>query len=345
MKKWKSLFQNLILIFVFTLITIAVCEYAVRQLLPQETLFPRYIDSAEYPIEFPANSRLVNAQGNRWKFIYNTNELGRRGPYLPSADVYGTTNVVVLGDSFTFGLGVNDEETYSQIMSEQLGREYAIINGGMGGWGIDSEIKWFYKIGANYKPKYVVLQFTMNDVLAQFSGITTIEEGEFKFYPYRVKRPAWQIFVSNSSLLQNSHLYVLLRTAYDHLQTLSAPADKGSKNHAEGKKYKINEAQLRYVKFLDLFTSKLNKQGIELVFMSVTHMTKEPQEYRYDLENFNHIKQAVKHLEAIGSLHYVQFPLEKMQVLPGSPEGHQWGSAHHKLVGQATANTIIELEK
>lgn len=348
MKKWKSVLQNLSLIFVFTLITIVVCEFAVRQLLPQETLFPRYIDSAEYPIEFPENSRLVNAQGNRWEFIYNTNELGRRGPYHSSADNYDTTNVVVLGDSFTFGIGVNDEETYTQTMSEQLGREYAVINGGMGGWGIDSEIKWFYKVGASYKPKYVVLQFTMNDVFARYSGITRIEKGEFKFYPYRVKRPAWQLFVSNSSLLQNSHLYVLFRTAYDHLQTLSAPADKGnkgSKDHIDEKKSRTNKAQLYYVKFLDLFATELNKQGIELIFISVTHMAKASQEYRYDLDKFSIIKQAVKRLENTGALHYAQFPLEKMQTLPGSPEGHQWGSAHHELVGRATANTIVKLEK
>lgn len=339
----KSFFQSLLLVFAVTLITVLVSEFALALVYPQKTLFPRYVDSAEYPIELPANSRLVNAQGSLWEFVYNTNELGRRGPYFPPSENYDTTNVVVLGDSFSFGIGVNDDEVFSQKMSEQLGSEYAVINGGMGGWGIDSEIKWFYSVGMPYKPKYVVLQFTSNDLYDSHTGVTKIEGEEFKFYPYDVKRPAWQLFISDSSVLQTSHLYSLVRTAFDRINAPAASVDKGSENHAKKKKGEANNRQLYYLKFLELFAQKLNQQGVELIFVSVTHQSKD-KGYRYDIDKFDLIKQVVERLDTSGALHYVQLPLDEMEKGLVSPEGHQWSAMHHKLVGQALADTIIKLE-
>jgi len=338
----KSFLQNSLLLCVVSLITILICEFALALVLPQKTLFPRYVTSTEFPIAFPPNTRMVNSQGSQWEFIYNTNTIGRRGAYLPLAENYDSTNVVILGDSFTFGIGVNDDEIYTRKISEQLGTKYAVINGGMAGWGIDSEIKWFYKYGTPYKPKYVVLQFTTNDLADSYTGVTKVEAGEFKFYPYTYQRPAWQVFVSESSVLQNSHLFSLFRTVYDHL---NKPAKKGpqetKKKNTNGKKSR----QINYLQFLELFAQKLNQQNVKLIFVSVTHQPKEPLKYRYDLDKFDLIKQAVKTMGDAGLLHYVPLPLDEMQDLPVSPEGHQWASGHHKLVGQAVAKVIIELEK
>src|SRR5688572_4115534 len=84
-------------------------EYGVRLLSPQVTLFPRYVPSTEYPIELPSLSRIVESQGRRWEFTYTTNLIGRRGPYVAPDTVDSRCSVVLLGDSFTFGVGVGDQ--------------------------------------------------------------------------------------------------------------------------------------------------------------------------------------------------------------------------------------------
>ena len=96
-------------------VAILLAELAVRVFLPQTTLYPRYVDSPDYPIMFPANAKIIHAQGGRWRFEYNTNRLGHRGPYVSPSGTDQTIAVVALGDSFTFGVGVNDDEVYTHI--------------------------------------------------------------------------------------------------------------------------------------------------------------------------------------------------------------------------------------
>ena len=187
-------------------IAVLAAELAVRIFLPQVTMFPRFVDSPDYPLALPANAKIVNAQGGRGSFEYNTNQLGLRGPYLSPSEKDHTIRVVALGDSFTFGVGVNDDEVYTHPLSEFLGPEYSVINGGMGGWGLDAEIKWFFNEGAPHQPRIVTLQFTQNDPFDVF-GVTTVEDGQFTFHPNPNVRPAWQLRLSRSSLLQKSHLY------------------------------------------------------------------------------------------------------------------------------------------
>ncbi len=340
----RSRLGNVLLVIAFSVLAVLSAELALWFLYPQTTLFPRYTDSPDYPIAFPENAELVHSQGSRWKFVYNTNELGRRGPYLQMHGEYKTTNVVALGDSFTFGIGVNDNEVYTSIMSKRLEGGYAVVNGGMGGWGIDSEIKWYFRTGSQYQPKYVVLQFTANDPGESFTGITKIENGEFAFYPITVTKPSWQLFLSRSRIIQTSQLYGLLRHAYDRY-TAQDPfaAQRDSPPKVSALETKLDRAQANYAEMLRLFAGKLHDQDVELIFLSVTHGHKEANAYHYDLDHVPHIAQEVKRLEAEGMLHFLDLNLVEMSKYPGSAEGHQWSAAHHRLVGEDIARTIRAL--
>ena len=254
------------------------------------------------------------------------------------SDKYDTTNVVVLGDSFTFGHGVNDEDVYTEIMSERLTDTYAVINGGMSGWGIDSEIKWYFKTGRLYRPKYVVLQFTANDPDDSFSGVTTIEDGEFAFHLNPSTRPAWQLFLSRSYIIQNSHLYSLLRSAFDPARR--SPSRFGN-NEIED-----NKPQSNYVEMLSLFAKEIDKQGSMLIYLSVTHSSDGVDlNYHYDLQHFPIIEKEVIRLESQGLLQFVDLPLVSMGHKTGSPEGHQWGPDHHELVGITISDLILTDDK
>ena len=43
--------------------------------------------------------------------------------------------IACFGDSFTFGLGLNDEESYPYKLGKTLGSNYKVLNFGIGGWG------------------------------------------------------------------------------------------------------------------------------------------------------------------------------------------------------------------
>jgi hypothetical protein len=311
-------------------------EFALRWFSPQITLFPRYIRSAEYPIEFPPLAKIVEAQGTRWSLTYTTNAIGRRGLYTSPDSVGARCSVVLLGDSFTFGVGVSDEEVYSEVLRSELGSKYVVINGGMSGWGLDSEIKWFHQSGALFNAKFVVVQFTMNDPTDDV-GLTRLENDAFVFHPYVDTKPAWQWFVSRSSLLQHSHLFVLARTAYDSWRAKrSAPAGPPG---PEPEKHFESE-QLRYAALLTRFAEQVSARRIVLLYVSVTHHDRATGEYLYDLQRFPIIGQTVHQLDQLGRLRFIDLPLVQMKDFAGSPEGHQWGPSHHRAVATRLADAI-----
>lgn len=65
--------------------------------------------------------------------------------------------IVVLGDSHTWGFGINDSQRYSEILERELGVE--VINMGVAGYGTDQEYLTLMLEGARYKPDLVVVGF------------------------------------------------------------------------------------------------------------------------------------------------------------------------------------------
>jgi hypothetical protein len=77
--------------------------------------------------------------------------------------------------------------------------------------------------------------------------------------------------------------------------------------------------------------------------VSVTHLNRKTDEDLHDFQRFRVIAEAVQRLTGEGLLHFVDLPLAEMKSQPGSPEGHQWGRAHHGIVGTRIAEEIAEL--
>ncbi len=75
----------------------------------------------------------------------------------------GTRRVVVLGDSFTYGLDVADEETYSaQIERAQPNVE--VLNFGVNGYGTDQQYLYWSHEASRYRPDVVLLGFFVPDL-------------------------------------------------------------------------------------------------------------------------------------------------------------------------------------
>ena len=83
--------------------------------------------------------------------------------FEPPAEV---TRIAVLGDSFTFGIGANDAETYPAQLERML-REtlrVQVINAGVGGTGTGEQARRFDLLVKQFHPHIVVLTAISNDV-------------------------------------------------------------------------------------------------------------------------------------------------------------------------------------
>ncbi|KHK01821.1 SGNH/GDSL hydrolase family protein [Desulfovibrio sp. TomC] len=89
----------------------------------------------------------------------------------PAADSRPALRVLCLGDSFTYGVGVNDEQTYPALLQIYLqerfpDRSVEVINAGIPFYDIFDELSYYRDKGRYLAADVVVLQFYSNDLEA-----------------------------------------------------------------------------------------------------------------------------------------------------------------------------------
>jgi hypothetical protein len=301
-----------------TFITVALLEVAVRFIVPQPALYPRYLYSERYGHLLPASSTIVHEMRGAWRFTYTTNEYGFRAAMPGITNRYDRPNIVLLGDSCTFGQGVNDGEQYSAALASRLAEEARVVNLGVPGFGLTHEIRVFYEFGLLYQPAVVVLQFHMNDVDDNlFERVTTVEGGRFRFHrDHSVAGPlrAVKDWLS-TSILQHSSAYNLARNTLYKVW------------HRRVVKYESAEARSHkeafYNELLTAFAEDLARRGIALVMFDVPrHFAKWPG-----------VQAHVMSLESRGLLRVLDSDAWFAGVTGYStPEGHPWGPLGHRIV-------------
>jgi hypothetical protein len=74
----------------------------------------------------------------------------------------GRTRVVCSGDSFTFGIGVGDEDTWCHRLAT-LDDRIETVNWGTGGWGIDQAYLWYRRNEGTYRHAVHLFAFITDD--------------------------------------------------------------------------------------------------------------------------------------------------------------------------------------
>jgi hypothetical protein len=108
---------------------------------------------ADVSIEYGEPEFKVTIRQNRWGF--------RGGPLERAKG--DRRRVLVLGDSFTYGVGVEDDETFSARL-EQLEPGLEVINTGANGYGTGQELLLLRDEGLAFEPDIVLVAFFWNDI-------------------------------------------------------------------------------------------------------------------------------------------------------------------------------------
>lgn len=128
--------------------------------------------------------------------MLNTNSKGFRGKDEHAYDKDpNKLRILLLGDSFTFGDEVSDNETYAYYLQEML-PQVEVINMGVHGYGHDQMLLLLREEGVNYKPDIVILGFLAMDMsrnLLNFRDYAKprfdLDNGELKLIGTPVPRP------------------------------------------------------------------------------------------------------------------------------------------------------------
>ncbi len=108
----------------------------------------------------------TSPEGDSIDFAFSTNALGLRGPEV--APKGQCLRVLALGDSCTFGLGVNDADTWPAQLQRMLdefggGTQWDVINAGVYGYSAFQGLRYLQSKGFALEPDVVIVQFWAND--------------------------------------------------------------------------------------------------------------------------------------------------------------------------------------
>ena len=304
-------------------------ELLVRTFKPQEYFYPRYNFSAQYGLIPYAGLDITHGVPNSWERILTVNKYSCRGEPTDISNTYEKNNIVILGDSQSFGHGVNDGEEYAVILEQHLGNDFDVINLGSGGWGITQQIRRFYELGQLYSPKVVILQFSRNDLEDNLvSPVTQIQDGRFIFRDVKPFKLVLKKYLSRS-ILQRSQLYNFFRhrvlTAYNDFSF--------NNNRSTVRKQEAPGAdEIIHWNLLELFAKDLRKRGINFIMFADSHQ----------LQKYPYLEKKVMELDMKGLCDYqdtFQWDNNFRDKDYYAPDGH-WGVTHHLIIGKRLSEII-----
>lgn len=119
--------------------------------------------------------------------LLSSNSKGLRGKteysYKKNKD---KTRILIIGDSFTFGEGVSDTETYSYYLQNML-PDAEIMNFGVHGYGNGQMLLYLEKEGMKYKPDIVVLGFVRDAILRNMINFRDYAKPKYVFVNNKLK--------------------------------------------------------------------------------------------------------------------------------------------------------------
>lgn len=147
-----------------------------------------------------------------------TNSQGLRDREYPLEKPANTFRILVLGDSFTFGYGVEAEETYAKVLEKLLNRgstlKYEVLNGGVIGYGTFHELRFLRESGLALHPDLVVIGFVAGTDMGGPTGSDLFSNLHYKEGVEAVPAPPSPEDRVKAWLERHSHLYHFVRVRY-----------------------------------------------------------------------------------------------------------------------------------
>ena len=246
--------NGLVLALVTTTVCIAASEVLLRFFVPQNT-FSRMLENT--PAMFRKSDLLAYelvplSKGKLVREEFDTtitiNSEGYRGRRF-NADKQGRFRILAIGDSFTFGYGVEDGESYPSRLEQILGNDYhmeniEIINAGFAaGYSPDTYYLFLKERGLTLQPDLILIGFFIgNDIdhrnAFEHHWVKTDHEG----LPLQIVNVEGQVEDSRWVRKHRQLVYRLPVLRNSHLFQLLVAAGKGVKRILQGEETRLADS-------------------------------------------------------------------------------------------------------
>ena len=137
-----------------------------------------YVPGTRFRVEYADNPRgYFDAQNG---VEMQVNSLGLRGPAIQREKPPGTRRLLGLGDSFTFGVGVREADTFLRRLEVHL-KDHApcqVLNAGTQGYNTRDEQLYLEHHWLEFSPDAVLIIFYLNDVYRDEAAVSFWNNGE-----------------------------------------------------------------------------------------------------------------------------------------------------------------------
>lgn len=170
---FSKVLVNMGLLLVSCSIGILICEAAVRAFglysIPKTENFSLHTISPFYGYQGkPQIETTITAPEYKIRALHNSK--GLRDDEKKYEKEAGMSRIVILGDSFMWGVGVEQNEIFAkqlELYFRKVGKRVETVNAGVAGYGPTTELLWLENEGIKYQPDLVLLAFYIgNDVEA-----------------------------------------------------------------------------------------------------------------------------------------------------------------------------------
>ncbi len=197
--------------------TLIVCDFFLKQFASIRSVgTPLTVYDPVYGKRFKKNFSTIRI-APEFNIELTTNEHGYRDiSYASLPD----KPILFLGDSFTMGYGVSDEETFPSLVRKALDEKYgkhalSVINAGIGDNGNGRWLKFLQLEGKKYNPRFIVLQICENDFIdnqrEDFYRLKNEYDLEELIVPPKSFARKTQDIVDRVPYIPNSYIFGLIR--------------------------------------------------------------------------------------------------------------------------------------
>jgi len=352
----RVLFGMIAVVFGFSC-ALGLGEVVLRLLKPQMTGPIQYAFDQELgPIPVPNQSARRVLPGN-YDYRYTNNSLGLRGSREYSFSQSTTERVLVLGDSFTYGLGVDDDQTFAARIESRLiaaEKPVEVINAGSPGKGTDYALKFFDTVGRKFSPTLTVLCFFRNDFDDNVRGAYYTIDVQMHLQPKSLRSSmASQKQILSKIPLYNwliswSHLANLLKQAAISMLTVGDEAGSTSKNDSLVTRYSRERSSLPVqhqfatsIYLHHLNQSVQNSQSALLVFYIPDADDVESYRSNKSMAEEERVLTELLEKESVAFISLTSFLADSQTLISQLyyNEGH-WTAVAHQLAAKAIADAV-----
>jgi lysophospholipase L1-like esterase len=263
----KKILLRLFLVLTATALTLACVEILVRVFwdrLNGETVIPLSLKTHRFTANQVMGYELVpgsvSFEDGAW---YRINRDGIRDRDFPLDKPAGTFRIAAVGDSVTFGLGLELEDTWPKQLERELRKtdpRVEVINFGVMGYNTPQEAERIQDKVLKYSPDLIIVDYSLNDI-----GIFSRERrvlGTYRGFDSYLTTGIGFI----DRLLSHSKTYIFIKTRLFLKKT-----EKARPQYSKDGRKLIKKGYSRY--FFDAYQETENKQILNAAMAKIRALT------------------------------------------------------------------------